>query len=101
MASVRVAGHRRRTPVQSTPSLTSRSWHEPSAHEIEGMGTDVVLDLGWGQLVFGQTFRDLRGIVDALRGEETGRRDICVYPRDPQVLVGMAPDELFIDPSLT
>ncbi|MFD2092613.1 N-acetylglutaminylglutamine synthetase, partial [Blastococcus deserti] len=45
--------------------------------------------------------RDLRGIVDALRGEETGRRDICVYPRDPQVLVGMAPDELFIDPSLT
>ncbi len=101
MAPVRVAGHRRRTPVQSTPSLTSRSWHEPSAHEIEGMGTDVVLDLGWGQLVFGQTFRDLRGIVDALRGEETGRRDICVYPRDPQVLVGMAPDELFIDPSLT
>src|SRR5205085_1455290 len=40
-------------------------------------------------------------IVDALRAEEGGRRDICVYPRDPQVLVGLAPDELFIDPSLT
>jgi GNAT-family acetyltransferase (TIGR03103 family) len=65
------------------------------------MGSDVVLDLGWGQLVFGQTFRDLGAIVSALRGEESGRRDICVYPRDPQVLVGMAPDELFIDPSLT
>jgi hypothetical protein len=65
------------------------------------MGTDVVLDLGWGKLVFGQTFRELRGIVDVLRAEETDRRDICVYPRDPQVLVGMAPDELFIDPSLT
>ncbi|SFF63447.1 N-acetylglutaminylglutamine synthetase [Blastococcus tunisiensis] len=101
MAAPRVAGHRRRTPVTQTPVLTSRSWHEPSAHEIEGMGADVVLDLGWGQLVFGQTFRDQRGIVDVLRGEETGRRDICVYPRDPQVLVGMAPDELFIDPSLT
>src|SRR5215207_3807488 len=97
----RVAGYRRRMAVPSTPALTSRSWHEPSAHEIEGMGADVVLDLGWGQLVFGQTFRDLRGVVDVLRGEETGRRDICVYPRDPQVLVGMAPDELFIDPSLT
>jgi GNAT-family acetyltransferase (TIGR03103 family) len=96
----RIAGHRRRT-VPSTPALTSRSWHQPSAHEIEGMADDVVLDLGWGQLIFGQTFRDLRGIVDVLRGEETGRRDICVYPRDPQVLVGMAPDELFIDPSLT
>jgi GNAT-family acetyltransferase (TIGR03103 family) len=97
----RVAGYRRRTPVPTTPALTSRSWHEPSARDIEGMGTDVVLDLGWGQLVFGQTFRDLGDIVSALRGEESGRRDICVYPRDPQVLVGMAPDELFIDPSLT
>jgi len=97
----RVAGQRRRTPVQSTPALTSRSWHEPSARDMEGMGADVVLDLGWGKLVFGQTFRDLDAIVSALRGEESGRRDICVYPRDPQVLVGMAPDELFIDPSLT
>jgi GNAT-family acetyltransferase (TIGR03103 family) len=65
------------------------------------MGAEVVLDLGWGQLVFGQTFRDPAAILSTLRGEETGRRDICVYPRDPQVLVGMAPDELFIDPSLT
>ena len=101
MTPMRVAGHRRRTPVRTTPSLTSRSWHEPTAREIEGMGSDVVLDLGWGRLVFGQTFRDMGDIVSALRGEETGRRDICVYPRDPQVLVGMAPDELFIDPSLT
>src|SRR5690349_16902570 len=65
------------------------------------MGSDVVLDLGWGRLVFGQTFGDLRGIVDALRAEEAGERDICIYPRDPHVLVGLAPDELFIDPSYT
>jgi GNAT-family acetyltransferase (TIGR03103 family) len=65
------------------------------------MQSDVVLDLGWGRLVFGQTFGDLRGIVDALRAEESGRRDICIYPRDPHVLVGLAPDELFIDPSYT
>jgi GNAT-family acetyltransferase (TIGR03103 family) len=65
------------------------------------MQADVVLDLGWGRLVFGQTFADLRGIVDALRAEETGERDICIYPRDPHVLVGLAPDELFIDPSYT
>src|SRR3712207_6960217 len=29
------------------------------------------------------------------------RSDICIYPRDPHVMVGMAPDELFIDPSYT
>jgi GNAT-family acetyltransferase (TIGR03103 family) len=97
----RVAGRRRRTAVPSTPAITSRSWKQPSEHQTQGMAADVVLDLGWGRLVFGQTFGDLRGIVDALRAEESGRRDICIYPRDPHVLVGLAPDELFIDPSYT
>ncbi|MCZ2837879.1 N-acetylglutaminylglutamine synthetase [Modestobacter sp. VKM Ac-2985] len=93
----RLAGHRTR---KATPaSLTSRSWQQPAAHERQGMQGDVVLDMGWGRLVFGQTFADLSGVLTALRAEESGRRDICVYPWDPQVLVGMAPDELFIDPS--
>jgi GNAT-family acetyltransferase (TIGR03103 family) len=65
------------------------------------MRTDVVLDLGWGRLIFGQTFGDLRRIVDEFRREQAGQRDICIYPRDPHVLVGLAPDELFIDPSYT
>src|SRR3954447_16051507 len=97
----RVAGHRRRTAVPTTPAITSRSWKQPSEHQLQGMGSDVVLDLGWGRLVFGQTFSDLHGVVHALRAEETGKRDICIYPRDPHVLVGLAPDELFIDPSYT
>ena len=96
-----VAGHRRRTAVPATPAITSRSWKRPSQHQLQGMASDVVLDLGWGRLVFGQTFGDLWGIVDALRAEESRRRDICIYPRDPHVLVGLAPDELFIDPSYT
>lgn len=97
----RLAGHRRRTPVLTTPSMTSRSWKAPSPHERQGMRSDVVLDLAWGRLVFGQTFADLLDIVDAMRAEEAGERDICIYPRDPHVLVGLAPDELFIDPSYT
>jgi GNAT-family acetyltransferase (TIGR03103 family) len=97
----RVAGQRRRTAVPTTPAITSRSWKRPSEHQLQGMRSDVVLDMGWGRLVFGQTFSDLRGIVDALRAEETDKRDICIYPRDPHVLVGLAPDELFIDPSYT
>ena len=81
--------------------MTDRSWREPSPHQRQGMGDDVVLDMGWGRLVMGQTFSDLQGIVSALRAEERGERDICIYPRDPHVLVGLAPDELFIDPSYT
>jgi len=97
----RIAGHRRRTAVARTPAMTDTSWREPSEHQRRGMREDVVLDMGWGRLVMGQTFTDLGGIVDALRAEETGERDICIYPRDPHVLVGLAPDELFIDPSYT
>ncbi|WP_345772015.1 N-acetylglutaminylglutamine synthetase [Geodermatophilus sabuli] len=99
--SPRIAGHRRRSAVTDTPSSTTHPWQNPTEHQRQGMDADVVLDLGWGRLVFGQTFPDLRGIVDALRAEESGRRDICIYPRDPHVLVGLAPDELFIDPSYT
>ena len=94
----RIAGHRRRLPVSETPS-TSRPWQQVSEHQRQGMASDVVLDLAWGRLVFGQTFSSLEGIVKALRSEDSGRRDICIYPRDPHVMVGMAPDELFIDPS--
>ncbi|MGY1602048.1 N-acetylglutaminylglutamine synthetase [Geodermatophilus sp. SYSU D00815] len=98
-STARVAGARRRPgPV---PAFTNRSEKRPSAHQRRGMRTDVVLDMGWGRLVFGHTFGDLRRVLDALRAEESGRRDICVYPRDPQVLIGLAPDELFLDPSLT
>ncbi|MEU2350545.1 N-acetylglutaminylglutamine synthetase [Modestobacter sp. NPDC049651] len=92
----RVAGHHSR-PVPDP--LTGRPWRPPTDRERRQMRRDVVADLGWGRLVFGQTFGDLSGIVAALRAEESGRRDICVYAWDPQVLVGTAPDELFIDPS--
>ncbi|WP_434742935.1 N-acetylglutaminylglutamine synthetase [Micromonospora sp. SH-82] len=61
----------------------------------------VVLDCGWGRLVFGQTFTDQAAVADVLRSEAAGARDICIYLRDPHVLVSRLPDELFIDPSLT
>ncbi|MBO4209663.1 N-acetylglutaminylglutamine synthetase [Micromonospora echinofusca] len=64
-------------------------------------GSDVVLDCGWGRLVFGQTFTHPSRVADVLRAEVEGSRDICVYLRDPHVLVSRLPDELFIDPSLT
>lgn len=98
----RIAGHRRSGAASAPPpSSTSRPWQQVSAHQRQGMDSDVVLDLAWGRLVFGQTFASLEGIVAALRSEQSGRRDICIYPRDPHVMVALAPDELFIDPSYT
>ncbi|WP_433390117.1 N-acetylglutaminylglutamine synthetase [Micromonospora sp. KLBMP9576] len=74
---------------------------EPAEAPTREGDTDVVLDCGWGRLVFGQTFVDQAAVADVLRSEAAGSRDICIYLRDPHVLVSRLPDELFIDPSLT
>ncbi len=76
--------------------------HEASPPDmVDAMHDDVVLELGWGRLMFGQTFADPEKLADVLRQEGQGRRDICIYAREPHVLVSKAPAELFIDPSHT
>lgn len=86
---------------QHPEAITTTSWDTPPAHIQSAMDPEVVLDMGWGRLVFGQTFSDHDRLAEALRDEADGRRDICLYPRDPHVLVAQHPHELFIDPSYT
>jgi GNAT-family acetyltransferase (TIGR03103 family) len=70
-------------------------------HMVDIMADDVVLEMGWGRLIFGQTFADPQQLAEVLRHEGPGRRDICIYAREPHVLIAKAPAELFIDPSHT
>ncbi|MDZ5442043.1 N-acetylglutaminylglutamine synthetase [Micromonospora sp. 4G57] len=94
----RVLGRRReRTGPGGDPVAPGAP--EPARRPTDPAG--VVLDCGWGRLVFGQTFTDQSAVADVLRSEAAGARDICIYLRDPHVLVSRLPDELFIDPSLT
>ncbi|UEM25398.1 N-acetylglutaminylglutamine synthetase (plasmid) [Skermanella mucosa] len=61
----------------------------------------MAVDCGWGRLILGQTFGDPADIVAALRAEEPGRRDIAAYVTEPHVMLALAPQELFLDPSHT
>ncbi|MBO6717692.1 MAG: N-acetylglutaminylglutamine synthetase [Rhizobiaceae bacterium] len=63
--------------------------------------SSAVLDCGWGNLIFAQTFDSNEGIVEALRSERREKRDIAFYVRDPHVLLSLAPQEIFLDPSHT
>jgi GNAT-family acetyltransferase (TIGR03103 family) len=84
------------------PEAITLGLHDATpAHLVDAMADDVVLELGWGRLIFGQTFADAQKLAEVLRGETYGRRDICIYAREPHVLVARAPAELFIDPSHT
>lgn len=97
MTSQRRVGHR--FERKNSPSL--RNWQAPDGHTIEGMDKDVVVDCGWGRLIFGHTFADNVKLAETLCDEESGKRDIAFYLRDPHVVLSLAPQEFFLDPSHT
>jgi GNAT-family acetyltransferase (TIGR03103 family) len=84
-----------------TDAITTTPWSTPPEHLTDTMADDVLLDMGWGRLIFGQTFADHASIERVLRDEALGQRDIALYLRDPHILVSRRPQELFVDPSYT
>ena len=91
-----------RNPMDPSQMVSLQHWMgaTPSG-ATAGLTADTLVDCGWGRLIFGQTFGNPQHIVDALRHEQPGKRDIALYLRDPHVLVAQAPQDLFIDPSFT
>lgn len=83
-------------------SPTYANW-KPFAEEVAGhpLKKNVVLECGWGRLLFGHTFADARSLTEALRAEAPNRRDIALYIRDPHIVLALAPQEVFLDPSHT
>lgn len=69
--------------------------------EEQQMPSDVVIECGWGRLIFGHTFSDPNKLVSTIRAEEEDKRDIALYLRDPHVILSLAPQSLFLDPSHT
>ncbi|QDU59362.1 Cyanophycin synthetase [Planctomycetes bacterium Pan216] len=59
------------------------------------------VDVGWGRLIFAHTFPDPQDLADVLLEEEPNKRDIAFYATDPQLVLGIAPQDLFLDPSTT
>ena len=61
----------------------------------------VIVDCGWGRLIFGQTFKTPQQIAEVLLEESEGRRDVALYAEEPHVVLAAAPQALFLDPSHT
>jgi GNAT-family acetyltransferase (TIGR03103 family) len=89
--------HREQTGPGGDPVLQGAADAGPISVERKG----VVVDCGWGRLVFGQTFPSGDDAAEVLRAEAPGSRDICLYLPDPHVLVARRYGELFLDPSYT
>lgn len=82
------------------PSVTGRD-SSLMEGEAQARKKNAVIDCGWGRLIFAQTFTTNQLLVDTLRQEQAGRRDIAFYVHEPHVLVSLAPQEVFLDPSHT
>jgi GNAT-family acetyltransferase (TIGR03103 family) len=89
-------------PSEDHTEAITLGLHDASPPDlVDAMAKDVELEMGWGRLIFGQTFADAETLAETLRREVPGRRDICIYARESHVVVAGAPTELFIDPSHT
>ena len=85
---------RRRSPV------TLRSWVDPAqSPPDERPDPNALIDCGWGRLLFAHTFESPEKLAEELSNEAEGKRDIAFYLRDPHVVVSLAPQTLFLDPS--
>jgi GNAT-family acetyltransferase (TIGR03103 family) len=77
-----------------------KNWGDPPEEaRARGMKPNVVLDCGWGRLIFGQTFADAALLARTLEAETDGHRDVAFYAREPHVVLAAAPQSLFLDPS--
>ncbi|EFL91258.1 putative acetyltransferase, partial [Candidatus Regiella insecticola LSR1] len=54
-----------------------------------------------GRLLIGHTFPDPASLAQELLNEQPGERDIALYVAAPQQILGIDPQQLFLDPSDT
>ena len=90
-----------RDPMDPVRMASLKHWGALPAGAVERMRDETTVDCGWGRLVFGQTFASPERLADAIRQEAPGRRDVALYIRDPHVVIALAPQQLFLDPSHT
>jgi len=91
---------RHRIERRSSATIGPRRPGQPS-HQGEKLTENATVDCGWGRMIFAHTFRDNESLAAAICDEVEGQRNLALYVQDPHVVVALAPQELFLDPSHT
>jgi GNAT-family acetyltransferase (TIGR03103 family) len=88
--------------IERFSSASLGPWrNEEPKFQGERLAESAALDCGWGNLIFGHTFNDNETLAAAIQEEKEGRRNLALYLRDPHVVLSLAPQQLFLDPSHT
>jgi GNAT-family acetyltransferase (TIGR03103 family) len=78
-----------------------RNWDRQGQWQKQFVANNIVINCGWGRLIFGHTFHNNKDLAQTLCEEVEGKRDIAFYVRDPHVVTALMPQEVFLDPSHT
>ncbi len=88
--------------IEKNSSTSIAAWRSDEPRfRGEQMPKNATVDCGWGQLIFAHTFEDNAELAHTIQDEREGRRNLALYLRDPQVVLSLAPQDLFLDPSHT
>ena len=93
--------HDERVLRNQVPSFQALQAEQQRADGAEDPPEDVIIHCGWGRLLLAHTFSDPANLAKSLTNESTGDRDIAIYVSNPHVVLSMAPQALFLDPSDT
>lgn len=90
---------RLRQRLERLASVSLRGWNQSLEWQEEDRPCNIVVECGWGRLIFAHTFDDPSQLAERICEEASGARDIAFYITDPHVVLSMAPQDLFLDPS--
>ncbi len=93
--------HKSKHRIEKNHGQSLRNWEKINSPVTKKMKPNSFSEMGWGRLVFGHTFESNDQIVDAMCSHGYYSRDIAIYVINPHVIISMAPDKLFLDPSYT
>ena len=85
-----------RDRLQRMTGFTLRNEKLPQGPKAAQMNANATIEMGWGRIIFGHTFRSQKTLCAAMERETAGKRDITFYLRDPHVLLAMGPDRFFL-----
>ncbi len=88
-------------PMDPSHTASLRHWGNLPEEDAEQLQDESTVDCGWGRLIFAHTYPSADRLADEIRREAPGRRDVALYIRDPHVVIALAPQYLFLDPSHT
>ena len=87
--------------IEKNYGQSLRNWEKMQTPVTRKMTPNSFSEMGWGRLVFAHTFESNDKIVETMCCQGGDCRDIAMYVIDPHVIVSMAHDKLFLDPSHT